>query len=167
MFVNKYCFFFSFVCWKLDHVCACTLTESHILHRLMPFRDGSFCSLKAWSCRSSVLTHLLVTRAHLDLIPSFHPELIPNAGLVSSGTRSRPPAGPRKPCPTPREPAPAPRRRPAGLANPRPTGARDADATQIGTSPSTRPSTPPGERRATSWTGKSGRGGITHQIVFV
>lgn len=97
----------------------------------------------------------------------FLEELIPNAGLLSSGTRSGPPAGPRKPSPTPREPAPAPQRRPAGLASPRPTGARDADATQIGTSPSTRPSTPPGERRATSWTEKSGRGGITHEIVFV
>lgn len=90
-------------------------------------------------------------------------EPIPDTDLVSSGTRSGPPAGPQKPSPTLREPAPARQMRPAGDANPRPTGARDAGGTQSGTSPSTRPSTPPEEKRATSWTEKSGRG-ETEQI---
>lgn len=107
-----------------------------------------------------LFTQLLVIRPHLDPASSSNPLKVPIVTVTWSpaGTRSGPPAGPRKPSPTPGEPAPARQRRPAGGGNPPPTGARGAGVTQRGTSPSTRRSTPLGERRATSWTGTSGRG---------
>lgn len=78
-----------------------------------------------------------------------------------SGIQKRPSADLRRPSPTVEEPAPAPQRGPAAAAadasHPL-TEARGAGGTPSWTSPSTRPSTPPEERLATSWTRRSGRG---------
>lgn len=55
------------------------------------------------------------------------------------------------------EPALARQMRPAAVASPQPTGARDADVTPSWMSLSMRRSTPQEEKRAMNWTEKSGR----------
>lgn len=76
-----------------------------------------------------------------------------------SGIQRRPSTNLRRPSPTVGEPAPARRRGlvAAGASHPL-TGVRGAGGTRSWTSPSMRPSTPQEERRATSWTKRSGRG---------